>query len=197
MSAANNNWFKEYERWLRVAALIDFAGKYLCRNVLHDQEQLPTDGSKLYQELVGLKSKICRFKDQYDTLCPPSGITDETKFDLTLNTSIIQQKFPNKYDSLVTDLRHARNHEFHRGNKFLSDIEFNDLWKKTTKMLEKHGFNIQLVGALQKCDLSSDQQFKDIAIRIFFQGMVENFFSSIWKFKRKLFCLTINQVVYL
>ena len=79
----------------------------------------------------------------------------------------------------MTDLRHARNHEFHRGNKFLSDIEFNDLWKKTTKMLEKHGFNIQLVGALQKCDLSSDQQFKDIAIRIFFQGMVENFFSSI------------------
>ena len=50
----------------------------------------------------------------------------------------------------MTDLRHARNHEFHRGNKFLSDIEFNDLWKKTTKMLEKHGFNIQLVGDLQK-----------------------------------------------
>ena len=108
MSAANNNLFKEYEKWLRVATLIDFAGKYLCRKVLHDQEQLPTEGAKLYQELVGLKNKICRFKDQYDTLCPPNGITDETKFDLTLYTSIIQQKFPNKYDSLVIDLRHAR-----------------------------------------------------------------------------------------
>ena len=108
MSATNYNLFKEYEKWLRVATLIDFAGKYLCRKVLHDQEQLPTEGAKLYQELVGLKNKICRFKDQYDTLCPPNGITDETKFDLTLYTSIIQQKFPNKYDSLVIDLRHAR-----------------------------------------------------------------------------------------
>ena len=182
MSATNYNLFKEYEKWLRVATLIDFAGKYLCRKVLHDQEQLPTEGAKLYQELEGLKNKICKFKDQYDTLCPPNGITDETKFDLTLYTSIIQQKFPNKYNTLVDDLRNARNREFHRGNKFLSDQEFADLWKKTTKMLEKHGFEIQLVGDLEKCDLSSDQQFKDIAMSMFFQGMLNNFFTSIWKF---------------
>ena len=49
-------------------------------------------------------------------------------------------------------------------------------------MLEKHGFDIQLVGNLEKCDLSSDQQFKDIAMSIFFQGMLDNFFTSIWKF---------------
>ena len=82
----------------------------------------------------------------------------------------------------MDDLRNARNHEFHRGNKFLSDQEFADLWKKTTKMLEKHGFEIQLVGDLEKCDLSSDQQFKDIAMSMFSQGMLNNFFTSIWKF---------------
>ena len=175
MAAANNNLLKEHEKWLRVATLIDFAGRHLCHTVLHVKEQLSTDGAKLYQELEGLKSKICRFKDQQEVLCPSSGITDESKFDLTLYTSIIEKKFPNKYNSLLTDLRKSRNSEFHRGNKFLSDREFNQLWNNTAQMLESHGFDLQLIGDLKTCDLSTDQQFKDIAMHIFFQGMADFF----------------------
>lgn len=178
MAAANPSLFKKHEKWLRVVTLIDFAGKYLCQEVLHQREQLPIDGAKLYQELVGLKSKICRYKNQYDVLCPPNGITDETKFDLTLYTSIIQEKFPNKYYSLVKDLRDARNREFHRGSKSLSDTEFDQLWKGTTEILQRHGFNLQLLGNLKTCDLSIDQQFKDITMRIFLQGRVEIFFQA-------------------
>lgn len=173
MAASNNNLLKEHEKWLRVATLIDFAGRHLCHTVLHVKEQLSTDGAKLYQELEGLKSKICRFKDQQEVLCPSSGITDESKFDLTLYTSVIEKKFPNKYNSLLTDLRKFRNSEFHRGNKSLSDKEFNQLWNSTTHMLESHGFDLQLTGDLKTCDLSTDQQFKDIAMQIFFQGTTQ------------------------
>ena len=55
---------------------------------------------------------------------PNTKITDHTKFDLTLLTSIIEKKFGDKYKSLVNDLMRARNREFHRGNKELSETEF-------------------------------------------------------------------------
>ena len=176
MAVANNNLFQDYEKWLRLATLIDFAGRHLCHTVLHAKEHLPTDGAELYKELEGFKSKICRYKDQQEILCPSNGITDENKFDVTLYTNITEKKFPKRYDSLVTDLRNARNTECHRGNKKLSDSEFNQLWNDTTQMLQKHGFDIQLVGSLRTCGLSSDNQFKDIAMNNFSTGIEKDLF---------------------
>ena len=141
--------------------------------MLHTKEHLPTDGAKLYKELEGLKSKICRYEEQKKILCPSNGITDENKLDLTLYTSIIDKKIPKKYDSLVSDLRKSRNTEFHRGNKNLSDLEFNQLWNDATQMLQKHGFDLELVGNLRACDLPSDNQFKDIAMHIFIKGTLK------------------------
>ena len=184
MTAANSNLFKDYEKWLRVATLIDFAGRNLCHTVLHTKEHLPTDGAKLYKELEVFKSKICRYKDQQEILCPSNGITDERLFDLTLYTSIIDKKFPKKYDSLITDLRNCRNTEFHRGNKELSDSQFNQLWNDTTQMLQKHGFDIQLVHDLKTCDLSLDSQFKDIVmhiLHIFIKGKVKKSIHELFK----------------
>ena len=43
MTTANNKLLKEHEKWLRVATLIDFAGRNLCHAVLHTKEHLPTD----------------------------------------------------------------------------------------------------------------------------------------------------------
>ena len=40
-------------------------------------------------------------------------------------------------------------------------------------MLESHGFDLHLAGDLKTCDLSTDQQFKDIAMHIFFQGTTQ------------------------
>ena len=74
---------------------------------------------------------------------------------------------------MLTDLRNSRNTEFHRGNKNLSDLEFNQLWNDTTQMLQKHGFDLQLIGDLRTCDLSLENQFKDISMHILNKGMVK------------------------
>lgn len=172
MAAAKSTFSQEYEKWVRVITLIDFAGRRLCRDVLFNQEKLPTDGALLYEELKGLKSAICRFQDQADILCPTNGITDHTKFDVTLLTSIIDQKFGDRYKSLVSDLRNARNRECHRGDKKLSVTEFEQLWNDTTDMLKKYGFDLSLVNDLKWCDIFSQYQLQDIAISI--QGNIDN-----------------------
>ena len=164
MAAAKDNLCQEYEKWFRLTTLIDFAGRHLCHDVLFKREKLPIDGALLYTELEGLKSKICRYPDQIEIVFPSSGITDHNKFDLTLLTSIIQSKFGDKYKTLVGDLRGARNKEFHRGSKILSDTEFDNLWIETTVMLENHGFDMKLVNDLKTSDPFSNQQFRDVAI---------------------------------
>ena len=163
MAAAKDNLCQEYEKWFRLTTLTDFAGRHLCYDVLFKKEKLPTDGALLYTELEGIKSKI-RFADQLEIVFPSSGITDYNKFDLTLLTSIIQSKYGDKYKTLVGDLRGARNKEFHRENKTLSDTEFDDLWNGTTHMLENHGFDMKLVSDLKTSDPFSHQQFKDVAM---------------------------------
>ena len=174
MATGKDKINQEYKNWLRLTTLIDFAGRNLCYNVLFNKEKLPSDGLQLSNELKPLKSKICQFKSQQEILCPPSGITDHQKFDLTLFTSIIKVKFSNKYNSLVDDLRLARNREFHRGSKEISDTEFNQLWKDTTDMLVKHNFNLPLVDGLKSCDPLSHQEFKNIAYLIL-QGSINIF----------------------
>ena len=70
MAAASDNLFKDYEKWLRVATLIDFGGRHLSYNVLHKKERLPTDGAKLYEEVKDLKSKICSSKTKKKSFVP-------------------------------------------------------------------------------------------------------------------------------
>ena len=171
MAAAMDSLSQEYESWLRLAILIDFSGRKLCHNVLFVQEQLPTDGRLLYEELKTLK---CQYRDQREILCPSSGITDCDKFDVTLCTNAIKQKFGNKYDSLVTDVRNARNKLFHTGKKEIPDIEFDQLWKDTTDMLQKHHFDLALVDGLKTCDIFSHQQFRSFAT-FFHQGNIGRF----------------------
>ena len=160
LAAKMNNLRLEYEKWLRVAILTDFGGRQLCHDVLFNKEQLPTDGKLLWKELDGLKFQ---YKDQREIVCPSSGSTDYTKFDVTLYTSIIQKKFDKKYDTLVTDLRKARNGIFHKGKKEVSNNEFEWLWKNTSDMLQKHGFDPQLIANLKVCDIFSQDPAKEIA----------------------------------
>ena len=167
-----DNLRKEYPNWLRIAVLTDYAGRALCHDVLFSQENLPKDGALLYKELEYLKSERL-FKDQREKLFPPNGITDYTTFDVTSLTKIIESKFGNKYKPLVDDLRKARNEEGHRGNKELSENEFSQLWDEITQMLGKDGFDLKLVVDLKKCDIFSNQLFRDVAISI--QGTQDKF----------------------
>ena len=155
---------QEYENWLRFMTLVDFAGRSLCRDVLFNQENLPEDEVQLFNQLKPLESKICPFKDQREILCPSSGKTDHRKFDVTLFTNIIKVLFKDKYKSLVDDLKSARNKESHRGDKSLSENDFNQLWNDTSKMLVSHGFESKLVDEVKECDFFSHQKYRDIAL---------------------------------
>ena len=158
---------QEYENWLRFITLVDFAGRSLCRNVLFNQENLPEDEVQLFNQLKPLESQICRFEGQREILCPSSGKTDHRTFDVTLFTNIIKVLFKDKYKSLVDYLRKARNKEFHRGDKSLSDTGFNQLWNDTSKTLVSHGFESKLVDEVKECNLFSHQKFRDIFLSIF------------------------------
>ena len=172
MATAKNTISKEYENWLRLITLIDFGGNHLCRDVLFQRENLPTDETLLFKILEPLKEKM-KFQDQREILCPSSQKTDCSKFDLTLFTSVISNLFKDKYESLVKDLRDARNTEFHRGNKELSDNEFKLLWYKTSIMLHDHGLDLQLIEDLEKCNLFSNPKYDHIVQSI--QGSIDRF----------------------
>ena len=171
MAVAMDNLSQEYENWLRLTILIDLSGRNLCHNVLFVQEQLPTDGKLLYKEL---ETVSCQYKDQREIISPSSGITDCNKFDVTLYTRIIKEKFGNKYNSLVTDLRDARNKLSHTGKKEIPDKEFNQLWNDTTDMLQKHNFDLALVDGLKTSDIFLHKQFRSIAT-FFHQGSIGRF----------------------
>ena len=153
---------QEYENWFRLMTLVDFAGRRLCRDVLFKLENLPEDEAQLFKRLEPLKSRICRYPNQHEILCPLTGKTDHSKFDVTLFTSIIAVIFRSKYKSLVDDLRKARNDLSHKGDKSLSDFHFNQLWNDTSQMLVKHGFDPKLVDELKDYDPVSLQKFSDI-----------------------------------
>ena len=157
---------QEYENWLRLMTLVDFAGRSLCRDVLFKLEKLSEDEVELFKVLEPLKSRICHFQDQKEVLCPSTRKTDHSKFDLTLFTRIITVKYGNKYKSLVDDLRNARNKEFHKGDKSLSGSDFNQLWNDTSQMLVNHGFDPKLVKEVKDSDLFSHQKFRDILYSI-------------------------------
>ena len=164
--AAAKDISQEYENWLRLITLVDFAGRSLCRDVLFKLEKLPEDEVQLFKVLEPLKSRICRYQGQGEILCPPTGKTDHSKFDVTLFTSIIAVKFGNKYKSLVDYLRNVRNKEFHKGDKSLSGSDFNQLWNDTGQMLVNFGFDPKLVKEVKESDLFSHQKFRDILCSI-------------------------------
>ena len=152
--------YQNSERWLRLVTLIDHAGMHLCEEVLHTQEGLPYDGKQLYCRLKIYKDKM-RFKDQKEILYPSNGITDETKFDIALYTSLIQVMFGSKYDALIKDLRDKRNELHHMANKNMSQSDFDKHWHSTWFMLKGHGFN-KVVADLKTGNLLSNRNLEKI-----------------------------------
>ena len=131
--------YQNHENWLRLVVLIDYAGSKLCQEVLHTKEGLPEDGSLLYHELLPYKDKM-QFNNQKEILCPQSGVTDESKFDITLYTRPIEKMFVGRHNLLIKDLRKTRNNLHHLANKDISDSDFEKRWKSACDMLQRHGF---------------------------------------------------------
>ena len=131
--------YQNSEYWHRLVTLSDYAGRKLCSQVLHEKEGLPYNGAQLYRILEVYKDSM-KNEDQKKIMCPSNGITDESKFDITLYTALISNMFGSKYSSLVMDLRNYRNHLYHMGKKDMSESNFEDEWSTACLMLKRHGF---------------------------------------------------------
>ena len=74
---------KDFDNWLRLVVLINYAGKSLCDEILHEKETLPRDGAKLYYELKKYKNDM-HYQIHKDILCPSDEVIDESKFNLMI-----------------------------------------------------------------------------------------------------------------
>lgn len=128
--------YENSDKWLRLVTLIDFFGTKLCEDVLHAKESFPRDGMKLCNMLKQYQNKMDNY--QKEILCPPSGCTNESKFDISLYTRLIKAISKKDYGALADDLRKSRNSLHHVTNKSMSDTAFEDKWRSSCNMLKKH-----------------------------------------------------------
>ena len=149
-----------FENWLRLVALINSAGKYLCYEILHEKEML-TDGAQLYFELEKYKKKM-HYQIHKEIFCPPNKIIEEEKFDLKIYAAVIHMMFGAKYKELIHDVRDMRNKIFHMKNKSIYTADFEQLWSDASVMLCNYGYDVKLVGVFRTCDLSSSEMHKGI-----------------------------------
>ena len=150
-----------YENWLRLVVFIDYAGKKLCYEILHEKEQLPLDGAQLYLKLERYKTKM-HYQIHKEILCPSSKIIDENKFDLVIYTAVIHLMFGAKYDSPIYDVRDMRHKIFHLKDISNCMANIEQLWNEASTVLFKHGYDVKSLNFLKTCDLSSLKECKGI-----------------------------------
>ena len=158
MDAFDN--YQRSERWFRLVSLIDYAGRQLCKEVLYSKESFSRDGRQLYVELEPYKEKM-QYREQKLILCPSNGITDESKFALTLYAKLLEVLFKAKYRPMFTNLRKCRDDLFHMGNKEMSELDFEIKWNDTCKMLKSHGVT-ESVKDLKNGNLPAEEELRKI-----------------------------------
>ena len=157
----------KYENWLRILTFIHFAGWTACKHVLHNLEHLPINAGQLYNALKAkesqfkkLRSKNIIKQNQYDLIFPANGLTDISKWDITLFTLVIRVMFgKQKYQMLVDELRDWRNENFHKGKVWFSKNEFNQKWNDLLHFFGQYGVNVNRIAKLKKCSLDKKSQY--------------------------------------
>lgn len=156
---------KHYENWLRVVALIDYAGKRLCHEILHIKEGLPLDGENLYRELEIYKDDM-HFEIYEEILCPPDKVIDENKFDLLVYTIVIYHRCGARYKKLLDEVGDLRNEVFHMQDESICTADFQELWRKAYDMLCNYDcdydFDTESLNFFKNCDLFSLEVYKGI-----------------------------------
>lgn len=150
---------KDYENWLRLVVLINYAGKSLCGKVL--KKERIHDGAELYSKLEIHKDKI-HFQIHEEIFCPSDKIIDETNFDLMIYGAAIHLLFGAKYKELIYEVRDRRNKIFHMTDESIYGAEFTELWSSASTMFMKYDFDIKPLDDLRTCDLSSVEELRDI-----------------------------------
>ena len=139
----------ESENWSKLMRLIKEAGHELCKHILHNKENMPRDGAKLYQiflqkqaEFNTLMNRNKLKKIQFDKIFPPNGKTDISRFDITLFTLVIEVMFgKNKYKREIKKLREWRNGITHYGQKAIDHEEFEKYWDDFLKFIDSCGID--------------------------------------------------------
>ena len=152
---------KDYENWLRVIVLINYAGKRLCYEILHMKEDLPCDGGQLYWKLEPYKNKM-HFRIHAGVLCPSNKVIDEKKFDLLVYATLIYYMFGDKYEKLLRDVGDMRNEIFIMQDESICKADFEQMWSDACNMLLKYDFDIELLKTLKTCDLFSVDEYRGI-----------------------------------
>ena len=144
---------KDYENWLRLAVLINTAGKNVCHKILYEGKKI-TDGKKLYSILQKYRSRIS-FQMYEEILYPSNEVTDESKFDLLTYTMIIRLMFGSEYKDYLRDMRDMRNKIFHIEDVSTCTKKFEQLWSDTCDIFGTRGFDMSHLNYLKTCDLLS------------------------------------------
>ena len=154
---------KDFDNWLRLVVLIDYAGKSLCDKLLHEKECLPRDGARLYRILEKYRDYI-HYQIHKDILCPSDRIIDESKFDLTIYAVVIHLMFGSivEYANLISNVRDMRNKVFHMKNVSTCTTKFEQMWSDASSMLAKHDFNSESLKVLRTCDLYAVREDRGI-----------------------------------
>ena len=156
------------ENWNRIVTLIQYGGTEACKYVLHTREKLPLNGADLYNALQRKKADFDKLlkkkaikKEQYENIFPANGITDISKWDITLFTLVINTMFgKQKYKVLVDELRAIRNQEFHRGNSKIAEADFEKKWKELKQLFSEYGVDKNVIDGLKTCALDKLSQYR-------------------------------------
>lgn len=152
---------RDYENWLRVVVLINYAGKRLCHEILHLKEHLPCDGGQLYGKLEPYRNDM-HFQIYEEILCPSNKVIDEKKFDLLIYATLICHMFGDKYKKLLHDVVNMISKIFHMQDKSIRKADFEQLWNDACDMLLKYDFDIDLLKILKTCGLFSKEEYRGI-----------------------------------
>ena len=121
----------------------------MCRDSTLVSFPLPADGADLFKflndpkrrkKLNDLMSRKKIFKDQYDLLLPQSGLTDSTKWDVTIITLVAVQflGLSAALKAIVEDARKSRNGVKHgNAEDYKAQQKFDDTMDDIDKLLIK------------------------------------------------------------
>ena len=168
----------KFEKWCRLVILLQEGGESACKDILHTELRVPTDGGEMYKHLQSYEADI---KEKITTgyqkriLLPNDKQIDIEKLDIPLFSYIIEILDKNKKYPSIKKLRYMRNDLFHmEGNqRNMSEQEFNVQWNKVEQLLNGLNFDMSSVINLKDVNLVINQQNKTTLDDILKKGKVK------------------------
>ena len=152
------NTAKRFEKWCRLAILIQEGGESVCKDILHKRIGVPTEGQDIYNYLQHYKTEIKNLnlqRYQEKILLPDNGVIDKRKLDLPLCTYIIQILDQTKQYLSIKKLRYKRNEIFNMEEykKDMCEEKFEEYWNQLSELLKGLNYDMNLSINLKSEDL--------------------------------------------